>query len=442
MCSFLVRTALSLTAATFSFGILPEIFNLPAGFCDSYHSFINKPLLFFRIHILTADVHLNPTMTVSLGLLPLCLPLPETGRFQKQNRLDYLTLISYNETKGGLEGMGTRVFYLDFIRAFSIFLIIVFHFNVHTLQLQISDSAIFWMKSRFEYPCLAVLGISLFIILSGASLMLSSEERFGIKTFFKKRFLSIYPLFWVTYAATFLTLLLIHRGLPPAPHPWTFLLTIIGFDGFLFYAIPNYYLIGEWFLGFIVIMYMIFPFVRYLFLKNAMFTVLLGIIITLLVAEFYHPEMDVFHFPLFRLAEFVLGMSFVYFYTQPRGRLSVFLIAAAGLLFYFSINVKIPAPFNVVMQGISVFTLLAVISGLFDNSLFGKFISFISRYSFGAFLVHHVFFLQALHHVPGRHLTVLSTYLLFFVLLFIVYAMSFLLTQATALGLRKIAAAK
>lgn len=338
--------------------------------------------------------------------------------------------------------MGTRVFYLDFIRAISIFLIIIFHFNVHMLQLKVSDSAIFWIKSGFEHACLGVLGISLFIILSGASLMLSTKERFDVKTFIRKRFLSIYPLFWVTYAATFLTLFLLHEGTPSFPHPLTFLLTITGFDGFLLYAIPNYYLVGEWFLGFIIIMYILFPFLRYLFLKNALFTVLISFFITLLVAEFYHPEMEIFRFPLFRLTEFVLGMGFIYFFSPSRSWLNLFLIAAACLLFYFSIAVNIPAPFNVAMQGISVFTCLAFVSGLFANSLPGRCVSFISRYSFGAFLVHHIFFLHTLPHLQNRHLSVFNSYLLFFLLLFFIYGVSFLLTNATAFGLRKIAANK
>jgi peptidoglycan/LPS O-acetylase OafA/YrhL len=336
--------------------------------------------------------------------------------------------------------VSTRVFYLDFIRAISILLIIIFHFNVHALQLKVSDSAVFWIKSGFDHICLGVLGISLFIILSGASLMLSTKNKFDLKTFARKRFLSIYPLFWATYAAASLTLLLFQRGLPSTPYPWTFFLTIIGFDGFLLYAIPNYYLLGEWFLGFIIIMYILFPLLRYLFLRNALFTVLLSFLITLSVAEFYHPGMEIFRFPLFRLTEFVLGMSFIYFYSPSRGRLNLFLIAAAGLLFYFSIALNIPAPFNVAMQGISAFTCLAFVGGPFGNSLPGRFVSFLSRYSFGAFLVHHVFFLQILPFFQSRHLSVFNSYLLFFLLLLFIYGMSFLLTNATAFGLRKISA--
>ena len=190
-------------------------------------------------------------------------------------------------------------------------------------------------------------------------------------------------------------LLLIHQRLPTTAPPLTFFLTIIGFDGFLLYAIPNFYLVGEWFLGFIITMYILFPFLRYLFLKKALLTVLLGFFITLLAGALYHPEMQVFRFPLFRLTEFVLGMGFIYVFSPSHSQLKFLLIAIAGLLFYFSLAEMIGVPFPDLfivagqgLLGISVFMCLAVISGLFDNSLIGKFVSIISTYSFGAFLVH------------------------------------------------------
>lgn len=41
--------------------------------------------------------------------------------------------------------------------------------------------------------------------------------------------------------------------------PWTLLLSLFGVDGYFFYAIPNYYIIGEWFLGAIILMYILYP---------------------------------------------------------------------------------------------------------------------------------------------------------------------------------------
>jgi peptidoglycan/LPS O-acetylase OafA/YrhL len=62
--------------------------------------------------------------------------------------------------------MVKRVFYLDFIRASSICLIIIFHYNFHTLELQVSDKPIFWEKSEvfLDHSFLGILGVSLFII--------------------------------------------------------------------------------------------------------------------------------------------------------------------------------------------------------------------------------------------------------------------------------------
>ena len=88
-----------------------------------------------------------------------------------------------------------RSFYADFIRAFSICLIIVYHFDLNALETQTAGNLLFGpISNSFGH-----LGVSLFIILSGATLMLNYEHNFNLSTYIKKRFLSIYPLFWMTY---------------------------------------------------------------------------------------------------------------------------------------------------------------------------------------------------------------------------------------------------
>lgn len=41
--------------------------------------------------------------------------------------------------------------------------------------------------------------------------------------------------------------------------PWTLILTFFGVDGYFLYAIPNYYRIGEWFLGGVIMLYLLYP---------------------------------------------------------------------------------------------------------------------------------------------------------------------------------------
>jgi peptidoglycan/LPS O-acetylase OafA/YrhL len=339
------------------------------------------------------------------------------------------------------EPVKKKVLYLDFIRVLAICLIVVFHFNVHAIQFGVIDSSIFWKNSLgIDHGFLGNLGVSLFIILSGASLMLSTTSGFDAKSFYKKRFLAIYPLFWLTYAVAFLILLLIHRALPVNAGPWTFILTIVGFDGFLLYAIPNFYLLGEWFLGFIIIMYFFFPFLRYLFLKYPLFAVLLCFCITLFIGKYYHPAMAIDRFPLFRIMEFMFGMSFVYIFNPTHKVLNILLCGMSGLLFYLSFPFGIPHPFGFVFQGLCIFILLSCIAELFDTVIFKRVIRFISVYSYGVFLIHHLVLIQVLPLIEGQHLSAFKSYSLFTAFLILVYTLSFFFTNAVAFGLRKFTA--
>lgn len=338
------------------------------------------------------------------------------------------------ETLKKSEIIRERVFYLDFIRAISICLIIIFHFDRHASDLNISDNPIFGT----DFELLGRIGVSLFIILSGASLMLNTRERFDVKKFYKKRFFSIYPLFWVAYATTFLCLFLLSRHLPPNHHPATILLTIMGLDGFLLFAIPNYYLLGEWFIGFILIFYVTFPLLRYLLLRYRLFTLLSCFFIALLITLFYDLEMSILRFPPSRLMEFALGMCFIYYFSTSHKIRNLLFFGMAVLLFSLTMTFNIPLLFEVAMQGVSVFLGLAIISVFFENASFGRIIRFLSAYSFGAFLIHHVMLIQILSFFVGQQLRPFYSYLLFSSILLVIYGLSFLLTNVNAFVLRKI----
>ena len=338
--------------------------------------------------------------------------------------------------------MTKRIHYLDFIRAISICIIITFHYNVHALELKVADNALFWFSGigrhfNLDFHYLGIVGVSLFIILSGTSLMLSTKDGFRVKTFFKKRFLSIYPLFWLTYAITFF--ILFYLGGVGKAQPFTFLLTVIGLDGFLLYKIPNFYLLGEWFLGLIIIFYLIFPLLRYFFLKNAAITILICFLITLGVEEFYSFDMNITRFPLSRLLEFVFGMSLACFFYPDQKRLSNYLwIGLAGISFFLVNRAKLPLLIVIGTGGLSVFVFLAYLSSLVDNYIFRRLIRFVSIYSFGAFLIHHVLIMGILGVLKNHHLSSLKNYLVFFMILIISYMISSLLTNASSFLVHKI----
>ena len=88
-----------------------------------------------------------------------------------------------------------RVFYLDFIRVVSILFIFIYHFNIAMEDFNISVP--FSLLTNTCNVTLGHIGVSLFLLLSGASLTYTYPKYKTLKEFYKKRFLSIFPAFWL-----------------------------------------------------------------------------------------------------------------------------------------------------------------------------------------------------------------------------------------------------
>jgi len=323
--------------------------------------------------------------------------------------------------------MNNRHFYPDFIRAFATCLIMVYHFDLHALETRTAESLLFGNASN----SFGHYGISLFIILSGATLMLNYERNFNVLTYLKKRFFHIYPLFWITYLFFFAARLVFDHSIPEA-HLWTFLLTIGAMDGFMLYKLPNFYIMGEWYLGMIIILYLIFPFLRTVFLKYRYFTLLSCVCLVVLIQRFYQFDMDVSRFPLSRLLEFVLGMSFIRLFDDSENNvLNFLLIGIAGVLFYYVSALNLPFLLKMPAVGIIAFTGLASVSRLFSCPICRTIIRFLSSYSYGAFLSHHVIIVRVTNLFQNKHLAFLPECLLLCLCLVLAYGLSFMLTNFT-----------
>ena len=147
-----------------------------------------------------------------------------------------------------MENKKYRILELDVIRFIALLCIIFLHSNPQTYSLA---------GVSINFGCL---GVSIFIILSGMSLSVGSFKNKSLWQFYKKRFASILPYLWVGYFIT--TLLLFSFGLlPPHSYSWPIVFTFIGLDGYFCQTLPTYYLVGEWFTGFILLMYLVSPLV-------------------------------------------------------------------------------------------------------------------------------------------------------------------------------------
>ncbi|SEL34654.1 Peptidoglycan/LPS O-acetylase OafA/YrhL, contains acyltransferase and SGNH-hydrolase domains [Paenibacillus sp. cl141a] len=324
-----------------------------------------------------------------------------------------------------------RLFYLDFLRAISIFMIIIYHFNQQLGFHAINSSGVF--IQNFKNDNIGSLGITLFIILSGASLMYSYKENFSLKKFLVKRFLSIFPLFWIGYIVTFFVLFVINKGLHHNVEPWKMIFTLIGFDGFLYYKIPNFYLVGEWFLGFIIIMYLIFPVLRYLVLKYPVLTTIVTLVIYILTVENYNTlfRIDVVHNPLTRLPEMLLGMMYIQ-YSEKLKRLWYLIPAIIVSLLLFIVKVDIPHIYVTFILGSSLFIVLAYLTQFIKMNQLKESFSFISKYSFAAFIIHHNLIGQFLVRFDTLSLSQIETYALFTIVSILIFWLSMYLYRASS----------
>lgn len=198
-----------------------------------------------------------------------------------------------------------RLVYIDLIRVFSCLCILTVHFNAKvsgfngTFVYPNSIIPNFYLNGRLY---LGDIGVSLFFMLSGASLMYTYKES---RIFYRKRALNIYPSFWIAYIlATAIDFLdnktigtgSLHLLLPSLAGMDGYLCTLglIGFD---------FYKIGEWFLGCILLLYLVFPLLRAGFEKHPVITILFSLILHFVFAG----KVNNVHFFL-RIPELLFGM--------------------------------------------------------------------------------------------------------------------------------------
>ncbi|MCI5144844.1 MAG: acyltransferase, partial [Candidatus Electrothrix sp. AR3] len=244
------------------------------------------------------------------------------------------------------------------------------------------------------YTFTGEIGVSLFIILSGASLALSTRYNYSILNFYRKRFFAIFPLFWLTYLLAFIAKSIFFQSENFAEaNPLTFILTIFGIDGFLFYKIPNYYLIGEWFLGCIIILYILFPLIRFFFEKNKLLLLLGSFIFCIVLQKIYSFDMLLMRFPLFRIFEFIFGMYWIATFNDRSHKFNKILLSSSVFvvlgIFLFNMYYNTLFVSNIVLGTLSFIILLSFVN-IFEKNIPKKIFNFLSKYSYAAFLLHHV----------------------------------------------------
>jgi len=291
-----------------------------------------------------------------------------------------------------MRGKSLRISGLDYVRVLSLSGIILYHCGVY---LENHDILI---------GVLGTYGVYLFTVLSGFGLTVSMEG--GNVTwpkYFMKRIKRIYPPYLLLLGIILTVEGII--GIVGRVDWWTVPLTILGFDGYLSYFIPfssafqfaglhlefySAYRIGEWFLGFILIMYCLFPVIYSLSKRFGPLIVYLTILILTNLCHRYlikfmsYSAVDVF--PLgWRLSIFSLGVVLAFHRRmKPTARLLYFLPVTAAYL------IANPLSRSLVWEAgyISLFFFFTNLTCSGFSRLDALF-RMLGRYSYGMYLAHH-----------------------------------------------------
>ena len=252
---------------------------------------------------------------------------------------------------------------------------------------------------------IAKVGVSLFFILSGCGLMLSSDsEDFSIKDFYKKRFVKILIPFYIVYF--FCLIFHIAAGHLTLPHPfeerhlkpYSFIFTVLGMDAYVdTFGITSCSLgIGEWFLGCLVMMYILFPLLRFAMMRRPYMTMGIATLYYALMISRYYDFTVLSKVPMFtnftiKIFDFIVGM----FLARIIGKLPkwAFIPGLIVNLFFVFCPIVLPGgdSFLIVIQSVAAFFAFYGLEPILENkNKFNFLVSKICAYSYEYFLIHHV----------------------------------------------------
>lgn len=294
-----------------------------------------------------------------------------------------------------------RITGFDVIRIFACLCVTIVHFNATVSQ---------WTNGVFVYSnsiipnhylenrlYLGSIGVSLFFILSGASLMLSAQNSppthvKDILVFYKKRAKSIYPMFWTAFAAATIYDFLKYKQMA-GNKPWMMLLSLSGLDGHLAnmgVVDFGFYKVGEWFLGCLILIYVVFPLLYWGIEKHAglFFAVCIGIYagyIRLSPTYGYSIQVTIF---FLRIPEFLMGMLLIKYNLVNRPKLLICITTACALAAWLFRNHIHNLTFTIACCTL-MFALILLASQSITSTWIKSILAFGAKLTYPVFLIHH-----------------------------------------------------
>ena len=315
---------------------------------------------------------------------------------------------------------------LDLIRLAALLPVLCYHFCIEAARLGFAVPNALIGRGMADW---VELGLAWFFLLSGAALGLQWRGRFRWRPYLAGRAAAMYPPFWLCFGALFVYGEVLHGNNPGIPR-WRVIFSILGLDGYLSPVTATFYKVGEWFLGVILLLYLVFPLLLWCMDTRARRR---GLLAAMVLLQFVWPllcpaPLEAGHTVLGRLPAFALGVWFgARQLAHDRVPLPRALWALAGALLLFVPAVPRLAP--VLLVSAALFGVLYALGQKIPQGAWGT-LRRLSAWSYGVYLIHHV--LLTLVLLPAAQKFPLPLPVWFPVFLFASFALAAVLLALTA----------
>lgn len=237
--------------------------------------------------------------------------------------------------------------------------------------------------------------VTSFFSISGTVLFYNYSTISSFKSFYFKRWKSIFPSYYICFIYFFLKNVFRYRKLFYISHWSNLFFSIIGLDGFLAYRFKTYYLVGEWFLGAIIIIYFIYPLLS--FLMNINFLIINFIIFAYYLLNYYNNNIIILDSRniVNCINSFYFGMIAIKFQNLFFKNKIIFIISFIILLFLYFIRISKIILLSQI-HGFSLYITLVQIGEYVMKCRFRIIFIEIGNLSYNIFLFQHLIILDVL----------------------------------------------
>ena len=347
----------------------------------------------------------------------------------------------------------------DVIRAISAFAIVLSHYSYTFYEYGIRESGPEFLG--FKNGDMGGIFVDIFFMLSGAALLYNHKSFNSFKEvllFYKKRWLSIFPAFYIAWIIMYvINSLRVGSWFWGGPRK-LFLLSFIGMDGYFLHLGMNYYNLGEWFLGAIILLYLLYPLLLFLWNKCKIPSTAIIVFIFLFNLRRHYfssaPDTNIFivlikyynsHIVISDnmclwtcimnfWAGFILVSCFLPFIKKLEKKASLILSLVLVLLIapFFLFHLPFNKQETCTILAVLVYMLLTLLSPFMISLVpVKRVLSIISKYSYGIFLVHHVTLYGVMWIVKGFIFSWLTSIIFFIPVFTLILLLGALLTASS-----------